>query len=451
MNRISRRNFLAATASAAAAPMIVPASVLGQNAPSNRVNVAAIGVGGRGSSNVWGGFVPLDDVRLVAACDCFKAKRDSFAARVNKKYGSEVCKPMADFREVLARADVDAVVVSTADHWHVPIAYQAALAKKDMYVEKPLSVAMAWSWRLRDVCHRNKIVFQYGTQQRSNAGFRKAVNLVRNGYIGKIERVDAWSPDMSTQFHCAKVQPYGSTEPSDPPADFDYDMWIGPAPMKPYTVDRCTCFGGYHIHDYALGFIAGWGVHPLDIAQWGLDMDGQMPVKHVGTGKIPPAGSLWDTVESWDTTSTYANGVTVRNMGSRVAKPVVSQMERRPWVDHGTTFWGSEGWVSVNRGGVYMNIKGKSENVSKFKTKDGDSTVYVSDSHARNFIDCIKSRKPTISPLDTAIHVDAISHLGEFAIRLGRPIQWDSQKEQIVGDAEASKLLDRPQRKPYAM
>ena len=422
--------------------------VIGAN---DRINVAAIGVGGRGAGNVMGCFVPLKDVRLVAACDCYKSRREGFAAQVNKKYGSEVCIPSADFREVLARADVDAVVISTADHWHVPLAYHAAAAKKDMYVEKPLSVAMAWSWKLRDLCARNQVVFQYGTQQRSSGGFRRAVNLVRNGYIGKIQRVDAWSPDMSTQFNCAKVPPYGSTQEETPPPDLNFDMWIGPAPMKPYTPDRCTCFGGYHIRDYALGFIAGWGVHPLDIAQWGLDADNTSPVSYKGEGKIPPAGSLWDTVESWDVTSTYANGVEVRNMGSRVAQPVVSKMERRPWCDHGTTFFGADGWVSVDRGGCYMNLKGKSVNASKFETKPDDPTVYVSDSHARNFIDCVKSRKPTISPLDAAIRCDTISHLGDMAIRLGRTIKWDPAKEQIIDDAEAAKMLDRPLRAPYTM
>ena len=142
-----------------------------------------------------------------------------------------------------------------------------------MYVEKPLGVAMAWAWKLREEVAKNKVVFQYGTQQRGDQRqFRRACELVRNGYIGEIQRVDVWAPDMWTQFNAASVPPYGSTKPIAVPADLDYEMWIGPAPMKPYTADRCTNFGAYHIYDYALGFIAGWGAHPLDIAQWGLDM-----------------------------------------------------------------------------------------------------------------------------------------------------------------------------------
>jgi predicted dehydrogenase len=216
--------------------------------------------------------------------------------------------------------------------------------------------------------------------------------------------------------------------------------------MKPYTADRCSNFGAYHVYDYALGFIAGWGVHPLDIAQWGIGMDHTTPVHHEGTGKIPPAGSLWNTIESWDVTSTYANGVKVRNMGHRVAEPVVKKYHQ-VWRDHGTTFHGTKGWISVDRASMYASDK----TLRDVKLKDNEIKLYAVQSHARNFVDCIRSRKETISPLDAAIHVDTISHLGDIAIRLGRPIQWDPQKEQIVNDGEASKMLDRPMRAPWAM
>ena len=193
---ITRRSFLKATA-VAAVPAIVPASVFGQEAPSNRVNIAAIGVGNRGSNNVMYGFVrPQPDVRVIVACDCFKSRREGFAEQVNKVYDAKVCEPMADWREVLARDDVDGVVVSTPDHWHVPIAYHAALAKKDMYVEKPLGIAMVWAWKLRDVVAKNNVIFQYGTQQRSAESFTRCVELVRNGYIGKVKYIDAWCSGM---------------------------------------------------------------------------------------------------------------------------------------------------------------------------------------------------------------------------------------------------------------
>lgn len=448
-SHLSRRSLLkhsAAAAAAISAPVIVPSSVFGQNAPSNRVNLAAIGVGGRGTDDCRHRFLPLPDARIIAAVDARRSRREAFAKLANDHYKAEVCKPYADFRDVLAMKDIDAIVVSTPDHWHVPIAFYAAKAKKDMYIEKPLGVALAWEWKLREEVARNKVVFQYGTQQRGDqTQFRRACELVRNGYLGQIKRVEAWCPDMSSQFANASKPPYGSTEEVPVPADLDFDMWIGPAPKKPHTADRCTCYGLYHIYDYALGFIAGWGAHPLDIAQWGLNTDHTSPVYYEGTGKIPPAGSLWDTIESWDITCRYASGVEMQFMGHRVAEPVVKKY--RVWRDHGTTFFGEKGWVSVDRGGLYASDK----NLQSYKPKESEISLTKTASQARDFVDCIKSRQATLNPLESAIRSDTISHLSDICIRLGRPIKWDPEKEQIIGDEEARRFLDRPLRQPWKL
>ena len=416
---LSRRELLKQATAAAAAislPTLVTSAVFGKNAPSNRVNLAAIGVGGRGASNCEHCFLPLEDVRFVAVADCRKSRREAFAKKVN-------------------------------DHWHVPLAVYAARAGKDMYVEKPLGVALAWAWKLRDEAAKQKIVFQYGTQQRSDQRqFRRACELVRNGYIGPIRRVDVWALDMSTQFNQSSLPPYGSTRPADVPDDLDYPMWIGPAPMKPYMVDRCTCLGAYHIYDYSLGFIAGWGAHPLDIAQWGLDMDQSGPVRYEGTGVIPPKGSLWDTIESWDVHCQYGNGVKMHFMGSRVAMPVVKAYHPSP-NDHGTTFFGDKDWINVNRQALYSSDKA----LQKAAIKPEEAHLPATASQARNFVDCIKSRQPTISPLESAIRCDTISHLSDLCIRLGRAIDWDPQKEQILNDAEATALLNRPLREPWKL
>lgn len=385
---ISRRMLVKAVAgtSMLGFPTIVPSSVFGRDAPSNTLNIAAIGTGSRASSNILGNLAkrPPAGAKLRVACDCFKHKRDRFADAVNQIYGSNYCEPIADFREVLQRDDVDGVAISTQDHWHVPLAYHAALAGKDMYVEKPLGTAMTWAWKLRRAVADHHVIFQYGTQQRSGGGFKRAVELVRNGYIGTLQRIECWCPDMSTQTGHAHVKPYGSTTPTEPPADMNYEMWIGPAPMKPYTVDRCTNLGGFHIYDYALGFIAGWGAHPLDIAQWGMDADATGPIAYEGVGKIPPVGSLWDTIESWDVTCRYANGVQMRFMDHRAARPIVQKMSRRPWRDHGTTFYGDEGWVSVDRGGCYLNLKGEPVNAYKFELKPSDWRAGGSNNQVHN-------------------------------------------------------------------
>lgn len=446
----SRRDFLKKS-SLLAAPLIVPSSVFGKNAPSNRINLAAIGTGSRCNANVLPNFVKaMDDARVIVACDCFENRREGFAAKLNDYYGGKVCEAVADSDEVMARDDIDGVVISTIDHWHVPLAYRAALAGKDMYVEKPLSLAMSWAWKLREVVERKNVVFQYGTQQRSDGAFQRAIDLVRNGYIGKVERVEAWCPDMSSQFKAAKA-PYGSKAVAKIPKGFDYERWIGPAPMKPYTVDRCTKFGGWHNYDYALGFIAGWGAHPLDIAQWGLGMDNSGPIRYEGSGLIPPHGSLWDSIESWDMQCEYANGVTMRFMGQRAAKEFGAKLENRPERDHGTTFFGTEGWVSVDRGGCYYNHRGQSQNAYTIEHQASDELVYKSPSQARNFVDCIKSRAATINPLESAIRSDTISHLSDICIRTGRSIDWDPTTETIRDDAEATKMLDRPMRQPWVM
>ena len=448
----SRRSFLKSAAALAAAPMIVPSSVFGRTAPSNRINLAAIGLGNRGSGNVWQDFVSTqDDVRLVAACDCFASRRTAFAAKVDEFYGGRYCEPMADWRDVLARKDVDGVIISTPDHWHVPLAYHAAKARKDMYVEKPLGVAMAWAFDLRDAVASNEVVFQYGTQQRSSSEFTRAVELVRNGYIGKVRHVDAWCSGMRSPGSYAQVfdERFRDTEPAPVPADLDYETWIGPAPMKPYTKSRCSEWGAYHIYDYALGFIAGWGAHPLDIAQWGLDMDHTSPVFYEGKGEIPEGG-LFDTVDNWDVKCRYADGVTLRFMCDRVAKDVPGLMDdprKRPFLDHGTTFWGEGGWISVSRGFLYASPK----ELQKTRIREDEKPVLRSSSQGGNFVESIRTRRPTINPLDSAIRSDTISHLSDIAIRLGRAVHWDPAKERIIDDRGATERLDRPMRKPWTI
>jgi predicted dehydrogenase len=444
----SRRDFLKVLGSVA--PAIVPSSVFGAAAPSNRVNLAAFGVGGRGTADT-SGINAHPDARFLAVCDCYESRREAKRRQWNKLYGGDYVKAYSNPWEVLQRADIDAVVIATPDHWHTPLAIAAIRAGKDVYVEKPLSVAMKWSWRLRDEMQGKGRILQYGTQQRSSKDFRYACELVRNGYIGKVQRIDAWCPDISQQYgefggqSTFSVYRYGSLRPVPAPADLDYDLWCGPSPLRPYTVDRCTSYGAYHIYDYALGFIVGWGAHPLDIAQWGLNADHTSPVYYEGAGSLPEYG-LCDTVESWDIHCYYATGVHMRFMDWRVAKPAVMAYRKR-WCDHGTTFFGTEGWVSVDREGLETS----KESLRSVQFGASDSRLYVSDHHQKNFIDCVKSRKEPISPLEAAIRSDTISHLSDIMVRLKRPVEWDPQREVIVGDEEASRKLDRPMRKQWAI
>jgi predicted dehydrogenase len=423
-------------------PLILSSRVRGADgatAPSARVTLASIGVGGRGGA-LLSGFLGMADAQCVAVCDPFKDRREAWQQRVNAHYAAaagtgstNVCQAYGDLREMLARDDIDGVVIATPDHWHVPAAIAAAEAGKDLYVEKPLGLTVAQDIALRNAVQRHGRVFLYGTQQRSAGNFRFACELVRSGRIGRLHTMHAW---------CAGGAAGGATTPAPVPDGFEYDLWLGPAPVAPYTVDRCTCNGAYHISDYALGFIAGWGAHPLDIAQWGNDSDDTGPVEYHGRGEFP-TGGLFDTALHWDVTCTYANGVALRFMDTATAKPVVEPY--RGFNDHGTTFFGTDGWVSVDRGGIYA----KPESLLKTRLGPEDTHLYVSDNHGQNLVDCIRSRAPTVCPIGAAVRSDTISQLSDIAIRTGRTIRWDPKAEAILGDDSAARMLSRPLRPPW--
>ena len=446
---ISRRRFVQGVVGGVAAMGMLGTAgrTHGETAPSGRVNLALLGCGGRGVSLVQE-FIHLEEAQFLAVCDCFQGRREKLRDDLNTFYGGEVVQAYADYREILAREDIDAVIVATPDHWHVHMAMDAAKQGKDMYVEKPLGVSMCWAWKLRKVIERSGAVFQYGTQQRSTPIFRQACELARNGYLGEIERIDTWCPDISSQFAHFHRPEFGCTEPAPIPEGFDYPMWLGPAPVTPYTRDRCTSFGAWHVYDNALGFIAGWGAHPLDIAQWGLDMDHSGPVHYEGEGSIPELG-LYDGIDSWDMQCRYANGVNMRFMGHRVAEPVVTAY--RPWMDHGTTFFGSEGWVSVDRAGIHAS----DDSLLEITLKEDDVHLRAPQSHAHDFLHCVLNRETPISSFEAALRSDTICHLCDIAIRLDRSIDWDPEMEQIVGDSPeehlATLMLERTPRAPWGI
>jgi predicted dehydrogenase len=441
----SRRNFLkGASVAALGFPAIVPASVFGQNAPSNRIHLAAFGVGGRGSA-VNGALAKQPDARYLGVCDAYRTRAERAKKNWDGIYGGDYVKIYSNPSDILSRSDIDAVVITTPDHWHAPLAIAAARAKKDMYVEKPLSVAMRWNFRVRDEVRKANRVFQYGTQQRSTQLFRRACELVRNGYIGKVKHVEAWCHDMSQQYAAFNVPQYGSVRPVPTPEDLDLDLWCGPAPLRQYTSDLCTSYGTYHTHDFSIGFVAGWGAHPLDIAQWGLNTDETAPVYYEGAGTVPHVG-LYRTVDNWDIHCYYGNGVPVRFMSERVAKDVITKYRKR-YAGHGTTFFGDEGWVSVDRGGMETSR----ESLMKAGGGANDTPLYVSEHHQRNFLDCIRSRKPTISPIEAAVRSDTISHLSDLVVRTNAPIEYDPAAERISNNPTAAKMMDRPMRSKWAV
>ena len=415
----TRRTFLKAAAAAGAAPMMITSSALGAEGrppASERVALGHIGVGGQGSG-LLRGFLGLEEGRSVAVCDPIQKRREAAAGRVNKRYGSDDCRTYNDFRELCACKDIDAVVIATPDHWHVPIALEAVRHGKDVYVEKPLGISVKHDQAMREAVHRYGAIFQYGTQQRSfntHCGF--ACELVRNGYLGDLKAIHVVAPDGATG---------GDPTPQPVPDGLDYDMWLGPAPVAPYTHDRVFGLGRWMIYDYAIGFIAGWGAHPLDIAHWGYP---HVPVEVEGTGVIPTKG-LFDTVVHWDVRGRYASGV---------------EFTLKPGGDK-TTFVGTEGWVAPSRGGIQADPP----SLLKVKIRPDEVHLLQDNHHYRNFLKAVLARRTPVSDIDSAVQSDIMSHLGDIAIRTGRGIRWDPEKETIVGDEEANRMLSRALRPPW--
>jgi predicted dehydrogenase len=415
-NTMTRRDLLKGAAAAVAVPCVIASTALGNaDTPpaSERVALGHIGVGGQGRYLLHN-FLNCKGAQSVAVADAYKDRRDAVAQMIQGK-------AYADFREILARGDIDAVIVATPDHWHVPIAIAAARAKKDAYVEKPLGLTIEQDLACRKVFQDNQRIFQYGTQQRSSSHCRFGCELVRSGRIGKVHTLEVIAPDGSSG---------GSTEEVPVPDGFDYNMWNGPAPVKPYTVDRCKPPGTYFVYDYSIGYLAGWGAHPLDIMVWGSGADTVGPMTFEGTGKIPDKG-LYDVVYNWDVTVEMADGV---------------KMTFKPGGDS-TKFIGPDGWVRVFRGGIEAEPK------SLLESKIGPSDVHLIESpnHYQNFVDAVKSRKQPVSNLVDAVRSDIISQLCDIAIRTKRKITWDPKKEVIVGDEEAAKMVKRPMRAPWTL
>ncbi|MBL9138764.1 MAG: Gfo/Idh/MocA family oxidoreductase [Verrucomicrobiales bacterium] len=457
--RMTRRTFLDSTITAALAagafPMIMPTRVLGmgEGSPNRRVQVAAIGVGPQGQG-VMSGILAQPNARVMMVCDLMERHREQARERVNRHYGNRDCAVAMDFREVLARPDIDAVMIATPDHWHVPVALAAAQAGKDIYLEKPMGLSLAEDQRLRSAVQRRKRVFQFGTQQRSSREFQRAVEWVRNGRIGELRRIHVWAPAS---------RPGGPTIEYPVLPGLDYDRWLGPAPATPYTDGKAADNPAtgvwktwWYNYDYALGFIAGWGVHPLDIALWGYPemMRGDLTVE--GTGVIPTTGA-GNTAVAWDVEFQFAKGVTMRYRGTanehpgRLAMHDLSDWSARygSIEGHGTAFEGSEGWVEVHRGGVRTHPAALAEEgvdeKASFKARR-------SDSHQRDWIESILSRRPAVCSIEESVQADLLCHLSDIAVRLGRPLRFDPRREKFEKDTEANARLGlRPARAPWAM
>jgi len=421
--RLSRRAFLRkgfAAGGLFALPFIVPASVFGEYAPSNRIGIGIIGTGGQGILNLKG-FLHKPDAQAIAVCDVDYSHREQ-ARKIgrlpeNASYN--------DFRELVARQDVDAVVVCTPDQWHSPISILAAKAGKDIYCEKPVAFNIAEGRILSDTVKKYNRVIQAGTQQRSDNKFRLACQLVRNGRIGKLHTIKVELPQNSRPNPLSwKVEP--------PPADLDYDLWLGPAQYRPYIKDGCH-YNWHFIYDFGWGQLTNWGSHALDIAQWGNGSDLSGPIEVIGKAEFPTEG-LFDTPLDYDIEYKYSNGVRL------LCKTAKGKIEESP-----VRFEGTEGWIYVSR----SRLISQPESIVQSIFRHDEIRLYESKDHHKNFIDCIKTRAKPAADIETAHRSASVCHIGGIAVRLGRKLQWDPVNEKFVNDSEANKMLARPMRSPW--
>jgi predicted dehydrogenase len=430
---ISRRRFLRRTAGMAAGiisfPWVIPSSALGKAgsiSPSNRVTMGCIGVGWQGGINMES-FLAHKDCRIIAVCDVDKNHLQDAVNSVNGHYKNKDCAAYSDFRELLARDDIDAVSIGLPDHWHAVPAVAAAKSGKDIFGEKPLSHNLKEGRAMCDAVKRYGRIWQTGSWQRSEPNFHRACELVINGRIGNVHTVEVGLPEGHTDFEGT-----GGQERIGPaPTELDYDFWLGPAPFEPYCPARVHKNWRWHL-DYGGGQLMDWVGHHVDIAHWGLGFDYTGPYEIDGYGEYPKDG-LWNTATRYRLTAKYPKRITMIIAGGHED------------IRSGTKWIGEDGWVWVDRGGIDANPK----KLLKEKIGPDEIKLFRSPGHWCNFLDCVKSRKTTLAPCEVAHRSATPGHLGQISMLLSRKIRFNPETEEIVGDATATRMLGRPMRSPW--
>jgi hypothetical protein len=442
-SRFNRRTLIQSVA-AIAVPYFVPARLFGATAPSNRLAVGVIGTGNRGFQ-VLDMFLKQDAAQIVAVCDVNRGSygyRDEkqFCGRepaqklVNEYYAKNTtsgkyngCDIYTDFRDVLGRKDIDAVAVVVPDHWHALITIRACEAGKDIYCEKPMSLTIEQGRQMVQAVRKHTRVLQAGSQERSNPRTVRAIDLVRSGRIGQVKKITTFVGAHN------KIGPGPGWQPMPVPDSFDYETWLGPAPLAPYHKDRCLYRFRFN-YDYSGGQVTNFGAHSNDMAQWALDADHTGPVEvELLEAKFLPPGSLFNAATETKFRMRYANGV-----------ELVCQLDKS---QVGARFEGSEGMIQVGYGGVVTEPESLKNSILGLDDNRLDAGV----SHVRNFLDCVRSRRDPIAHVEIGHRSASVCHLGNIAVRLGKKkvLHWDPAAEHFTNDDEANAMLTRPMRAPW--
>lgn len=447
---MKRRNFLRNTAASAAGamviPTIVPSSVFGKNAPSNKINVGQIGCGRIARGHDMPGVMQHDVARVVAVSDV-DSKRMTDGKKLVEDYykekGTSVDVTMyGDYKEMLLNKDIDAVVISTPDHWHAQPAMEAALAGKDIYLQKPNSLTVEEGRLMSDIVHRQGVILQVGTQQRSSAQFRRAAELVRNGRIGKLHTVKIGLPG----------DPSGPVfETSPVPSNLNFDMWLGPTPELEYKEKLVHPQDGYgrpgwlRHENYGAGMITGWGQHHYDSAAWGMDTEFTGPISVEAVAQFPKSGD-WNVHGDFMVKQEYENGITVYTSGG---------------FPNGIRYEGTDGWIFVTRGayratasdpipeGSTKALDASDPEILKSKIGENETHLYVSEEQHGNWLDCVQSRKQPISPVEIGHRACTVCLISHIAMKIPGVLAWNPEAEKFVNNDVANSMLSRPQRYPY--
>jgi predicted dehydrogenase len=459
-NKVSRRGFLKTGLGAVAAmgfPAIVPSSVFGQYAPSKRINIGCIGAGRISRGHDMAMLLPYDRAKIMAVCDLDAHRVEDGKKLINDFYAKKTgaaydgVTGYANYHELLANKDIDAVVVSTPDHWHALIGVDAVRACKDVYLQKPASLTIAEGRALSNAVQASGRILQIGSQQRSTVQFRYAAELVRNGRIGDLQRVEVGLPGDPAG---------GDKTPMPVPDWFNYEMWLGETPYKYYTVDRVHPQTGYdrpgwlRCRQFGAGMITGWGAHHIDSAHWGMNTEYTGPLEIWGHADFPDHG-LWDVHGPFKTEAIYApNDVSSSGVHMSVSGDYAN----------GIKFYGSKGWIFVSRGNEQVT---KSDPVAKLndvtalassdpaiiKSVIGADEIHLHESKEQhgNWLECIISRKEPVSPVEMGHRACSTCLIHDMAMVLKRKLYWDPVKERFNNDDEANSMLSRPQRSPYML
>lgn len=429
-HKLDRRQFLRSAATtavgAAAFPYVVPSSALGRDgnvAPSNRIVHGCIGVGSRGTG-VMRGFLGHAQVQIVAVCDVDQRHRARAKDLVDERYGNKDCRTYHDFRDVIARDDIDTLSLALPDHWHSIPVIMGAQAGKDMYAEKPLARTIYEGRQMADAVHRYNRVWQTGSQQRSTGNFHRACELVRNGRIGKVTRVEVGLP-TGRSGPAMEVKPV--------PEDLDWEFWLGPAPWRPYMEfgNRGVHWDWRWVRDYSGGQLTDWAGHHIDIAQWGLGLERTGPVEIYGSGEFPEEG-VYDVAMTYKFHCKYANGIELTVANNRQ-------------IPQGATWYGDKGKIYVKRGKLEADPK----EVLDETIGPDEIHLYESRNHIGNFLECVRSREETVAPIEIGHRSISVGLLGEIAMLTGQKLKWDPENERFENSDEANRMLRRPMRAPW--